>query len=914
MYRQINMGGHPGPNRNPAGRCWPWPLAWLVLALAVPAGIQANESQIQAFQDAGCTQAFFDAFNRGTSDAELQKLSGKTPDCFKAWLTFKSSAESDKGAGASRGVRGSATSGTRADAATGTDPLMPVQQSLLGVHCHDLGDGLKAKNLDVIANDAKNAANADCAILVALEYRQRHQTDQADRIAKDVIRVDADSRKPTYPLILFYKIAYLGGDDRDLAELQRAQGQTGLARIARDLMLEQHRPQIDAYLKDPRGKDCPDLGNALSADNGTLVQALKGVCKAYRDWDAAWRQRTSGGGNSGPPTASELGAKLDAFVNSYPVLALGDKYDVPGWVGREVRPAIECAEAFETPYERYQELRARNGKLAERRSLLKAAVTAAGECQSPLLLPISSAQRELEEISRETQAAPGQDQQRTVLERDIEAMVDSEATRASYRVANWRTIAQQLPGGLSPGYASLLDLLDSYERCSSTIQIGPHESVPQECRQFGPQVQPGYVSGQRAVIYSESVANAIIRKSLNSAKNESPPARTVAMPEPGAGQRQTLAQAFMPFQSDKVLNAKGFAADVTNFKNSIELSLRGSGHSTECISPDTMNQIRPTKAWVWIAFADCRLGERNWEDTAKNLDTAARSVGPTDADPLRGLVVRRLLVLQDQADTAGVSGYGHRELGNRIGLKPQSLWLRNALLEANQLRTTSQAPVQTRDINDRTESAPPLVSSEDRKPCTRTELKTGGVMLQGDCRQESISRPQSSRYTTEWGKLKHLEYYKSLSQGFLSDPKEILVTAEKAGALLFQTFSYWDALALEEAPPTLGASETWLARQLSQAQGSDLTHLARSLWDTEQRKALANQGAWQVREFILRHAVVRRALELGCSQLASTELDIIKPAYFGPTMVPDAFRQFHDRVVSAAEKMSDSGQCPAPSQ
>lgn len=278
------------------------------------------------------------------------------------------------------------------------------------------------------------------------------------------------------------------------------------------------------------------------------------------------------------------------------------------------------------------------------------------------------------------------------------------------------------------------------------------------------------------------------------------------------------------------------------------------------------------------------------------------------ADPLKDLMVRRLLVLQDRAETAGATGYGRRDLGNQIGRRPASEWLRAALAEANGAAVGTEAAPKT--PGDNATGSSQLLDSlpKGRRPCQIEAVATGGGSVSiGDCPPHAIPPPRD-RYATDWERLKPLAYYRLLEgRPFASSAKPKLLAAEKASGGIFHTFAYWDALLLNQAPPTVGDSPTWLAQTLWRAPPEKLSGLADTLVTTAQSTPLP--GADETRQFILRHAIARRALELGCSKLAIRKLELIQTAFFSDGKVPGAFADVHDRVVGVAHTLADSGAC-----
>ncbi len=155
-------------------------------------------------------------------------------------------------AGAAATSSGATSGQDGADPGRADNPIQQAQQRLFAVHCADAQKTLGNNDLERVGHGFRNPG---CAILVAFEYRKRGQVDQADRWAKDVYRLSADPTQPTYPLIVFYQVAYLNAEllpTLQIAERPDATGQKPLTVLATQITRDARGPDRSGLSVPPR--------------------------------------------------------------------------------------------------------------------------------------------------------------------------------------------------------------------------------------------------------------------------------------------------------------------------------------------------------------------------------------------------------------------------------------------------------------------------------------------------------------------------------------------------------------------------------------------------------------------------------------------------------------------------------------
>lgn len=394
-----------------------------------------------------------------------------------------------------------------------------------------------------------------------------------------------------------------------------------------------------------------------------------------------------------------------------------------------------------------------------------------------------------------------------------------------------------------------------------------------------------------------------------------------------------IASVFLFLRSDEVLSASGFRERPQMFRPSVEASLKRAGQDPGCISAETWSAIRAEEVWVWVAFADCRLAQGRYPDAVENLDVAARFT-EGNAHPLGVLILSRLVAVVRAAEGAGI---GRETLVSHVGSRPTSGWLSEALRQALEAR-----PESPEDL---------LAKSARSDP--KAEITTSGLSAADLCVNRlgkepgtgsantpfrfdpnaprcppgrppdtpsamSVPPPESDppldHGTGSSDRLANLPYYRALTLGGVLDPLPAFSATEAASFPLQGVFGYWDAAALGDRPPALvGAGERWLVDSLLRVPGERLVATANVLPIELQMASVAPDHPTPMRQFVVRHAIARRALELGCTELARQQLRLIEGSGLTQPAIPRELGELHARAL-AASAGRDSGACPWPSR
>ena len=145
---------------------------------------------------------------------------------------------------------------------------------------------------------------------------------------KKVIDDYADRAAPTYPLILYYKIAYLGGGESDLSKLKRRQADMHLVDRALGQLFVTRQAELRSFITDPRGKECLNTGmlgsNSAPSWMQDLTKGITRVCQQVEAWEQLVEKRRNSPADSLTPTVSgkELLTALKKVEALYPFPSL----------------------------------------------------------------------------------------------------------------------------------------------------------------------------------------------------------------------------------------------------------------------------------------------------------------------------------------------------------------------------------------------------------------------------------------------------------------------------------------------------------------------------------------------------------------------------------------------------------------
>jgi hypothetical protein len=675
----------------------------------------------------------------------------------------------------------------------------------------------------------------DCMVLVAEAHRGRGDIRTALDVLKDVIGFAEDPQRDTYPLLLFYKVAYLNGTKADFSNLQRRD--TGLAEQARQVFLTRRRDEILGYLRDPRGKDCPQVSPPFD-DAG--LDRLKSVCEAAR----AWQQADS----TGAASLDEQLRLLDALGNAYSGQVYGQDLKPPYWIGAErdrIQQDLGCVTHYNKHINTYHA--ARNGALAltAQRDALLAAQDAIRPCRDRLAqLRIDEARIEgaLARVEQQIRDREERMSARQRLEQEITEALQLNMIPSESQVESWEQQVRRILGGyLSQRCKDALIALRSYHRCDKEYpSIWMDERLPPDCEQLGFRAMPQPNKGQKVVRGDQAVALAVIRGYIGG---------TPVTAAAGCDLYKTFT-----FLSEATATFQGKPPN--SFEPTVRTNLKECGASINCISTETMAAIQPRKAWVWTAFADCRLQEARYGDAVQNLDIAAGHVRPDRRPDLEDLIVRRLQAVADRASGAGERGFDEAGLRSKVGLKKGSRWLRDALAvgpRAPPPRPPTNTPSES--INSRLATA-----SRSAPPPPSTGHVTGG--------------PDDRWYANHWNEAATLTYFETLGT---NDPDigQVMTSVEQAHPELLGLMRYWDQIELGSSVAIGSEAVKGIVDRLGDAEPDRLDRVASEVARSKSSFDLRNELGFYPADFAVYHAIARRAIELDCPSIAAEQLQPI---------------------------------------
>ena len=471
-------------------------------AASVNSSVVPRSPELERLRAAGCPEEFIAAFEAERADRWLARKSGLR--CLSAFMSVADDVTPQRPAGA-RIAQGAAAA---------------VRGRLLDLYCYDAAAALQ-KDPGSAARMIASGRNPDCGILAAFALRERGLPSDADSLAGELIRLYTDPVKPTYPLMLYYKVAYLDGGARELGELARQPNGSALGAEARAEMLRSLEAQVAGFLKNPQTvRPCPDLSARLPSDD-PLRASVERVCMAIEHWESA----LAATGLSGQAWVTGLEGALTELAGAYPVNVLGRSFEAPFWVSREARPWLDCAGAFYEAFDRANNL-ADTRQLQMRWTALMESMKASRQCpQSTQIahrLPVEAVRSQLAQVEGDIEAGQRSGGVLEGLQRRILDQVGRDGPRAARFLPDWLDEVRALPRGSPPldkEVQRLLDRLGEVLRCWNITSLGPGEELAEECRSLGAGLDSTGDPGRRSVTYDHTQARNALDELLESARS-----------------------------------------------------------------------------------------------------------------------------------------------------------------------------------------------------------------------------------------------------------------------------------------------------------------------------------------------------------------------------------------------------------
>ena len=663
----------------------------LLLTAFVPFSADADDGR-KALRIAGCGEGVIDAFLReGKKAAIMQAQEKRNFSCIRAVMRLKDKHKipDTEAPIHSEPVPMSQDPNPEPISEFAINAEKKWRDRLNKVRCPTLVEkaARPESDLDLLTDQALEHNNPDCAIFVAEAYRIRGDGDKGDALAKKVIDDYADRAAPTYPLILYYKIAYLGGGESDLSKLKRRQADMHLVDRALGQLFVTRQAELRSFITDPRGKECLNTGmlgsNSAPSWMQDLTKGITRVCQQVEAWEQLVEKRRNSPADSLTPTVSgkELLTALKKVEALYPFPFANGAIDEPRWINN-VRIDANCAVSFEqhvTTFLRIEGLQ--RIPQAGAPALERALAALASRCDRAIdyfKIPKDLAEQRLkavlDTIGQQSLFAPAANATKVSnpmaingLLDEIDAQVADDPSALGELPDRWTEQAKPfIEAGVFPeAYRQLLELLRLYKRCEQHhSHVQSEADIPGECQPFSPSMDLSSTddNGKFLVRWDPQRFQELVRKAHDKAKATPRPRNTESAPS----RTRTLHGIVKAIsEQDWIDNANqnGLRA----FENEVaeQFTMVGYDYATY-VSEETRRAVAPNPPWVWVAFADCRLFERRWTDAIENLVIAATKA-TEENNRTRALIVRRLRRVSEEAKDAGIPEYGPDNLKNMVG-------------------------------------------------------------------------------------------------------------------------------------------------------------------------------------------------------------------------------------------------------
>jgi hypothetical protein len=448
-------------------------------------------------------------------------------------------------------------------------------------------------------------------------------------------------------------------------------------------------------------------------------------------------------------------------------------------------------------------------------------------------------------------------------------------------------------GNFPRAYEKLLGLLKHYNNCKENHSgVYSENEISSNCRKYGPKVllNTSNQDGQFLVVWDPEVFQDLVRDA-HAETQKSPRPRNRQPTQP---QRTWISLFSVVNKMSKkgwIDNASQHGIHAFEDKVAEQLASVGYNYSTH-VSEDTRRAVATNPAWIWVAFADCRIFERRYKDAIENLVIAATKA-TEENQSIKTLIVHRLRQASEEADASGIPEYGSDNLEimvNKLTDVQPPAWLLTALSEG-----VYEMGIESYSGDD-TERGPKDDQANRNYVCN------------------NFGTYVCDWFEKHWSDLEVLPYYKAIEDAaedykrpFI---KEYFSDAANAKPDLFRIISAWDAaeLGLEE-PKGVQQADRWLLASIrSEEEAQELSKLYNTILINDEFPNWIKGAEEKHRRFILRHAVIRRAIELGCKQIATKEANkIIDSKYidaFGESA--NKIAKLHIAVEKAIQNMPEN--------
>ena len=769
---------------------------------------------------------------------------------------------------------------------------------LAQVHCRTIVKpaARSEADLDLLEDRALEHNNPDCAIFVAEAYRKRGDSKKGDDLAKKVLINYADRGAPTYPLILYYKIAYLGGGDSDLTNLKGAQGDMGLADRAVEIALAEKRAgfakvfadkrtELENYIKNPGAEVCPDIDVLNDASALQWMQDLavntKALCTRITEWERLEKRRSNSPKTHLAPnvTGKALSEALNEVAVLYPFPFGKKKIPEPRWITTS-RIDVNCVVSFEQHVNTFLSMRKFDRISQAGADALERALAALNAGCNPAVsnfrIPKEQVKKRLAGIRDAIRRKPpsaiaASSAQATIVSSattinglldEIDAKVADDPLALGDLPDQWweKAVPYIRVGNFPKAYEKLLGLLKHHNMCKENhFRVYSENEISSNCQKYNPKalLNTGNQDGQFLVNWDPVVFHDLVRDAHAEAK-KSPRPQNRQLAQPHRTWSSLFSVVNKMSKQGWINNANRHGIQAFEDKVVEQLASVGYDYSTY-VSEDTRRAVAPDPAWIWVAFADCRIFEKRWKDAIENLVIAATKA-TEENQSTRKLIVLRLQKASEEAKAKSVPEYGPENLEAMVKkltrVKPPE-WLLTALRES--------VPSYAEDTNRK-------ITQQQRQ----TVDANGNEYMCSVLAERGTATEKCTWFKKYWEELKELPYYSAIISALDYQEQQGLESlfsdATTTKPDLFRIISAWDAAELGLTDPKgVQKEDPWLLDSIRSENAQQLWNLSNKITGNDRFTKWIEGAKNEHRRFILRHAVIRRAIELDCKQIATKE-------------------------------------------
>jgi hypothetical protein len=480
------------------------------------------------------------------------------------------------------------------------------------------------------------------------------------------------------------------------------------------------RTELENYIKNPGAEVCPDIDVLNDASALPWMQDLavntKALCTRITEWERLEKRRSNSPKTHLAPnvTGKALSEALNEVAVLYPFPFGKKKIPEPRWITTS-RIDVNCVVSFEQHVNTFLSMRKFDRISQAGADALERALAALNAGCNPAVsnfrIPKEQVKKRLAGIRDAIRRKPpsaiaASSAQATIVSSattinglldEIDRKVEDDPSALGDLPDQWSEQAKSFigVGNFPKAYEKLLGLLKHYNTCKENhSRVYSENEISSNCQKYNPKalLNTGNQDGQFLVNWDPVVFHDLVRDAHAEAK-KSPRPQNRQLAQPHRTWSSLFSVVNKMSKQGWINNANRHGIQAFEDKVVEQLASVGYDYSTY-VSEDTRRAVAPDPAWIWVAFADCRIFEKRWKDAIENLVIAATKT-TEENQSTRKLIVLRLQKASEEAKAKSVPEYGPENLEamvKKLTRVKSPEWLLTELRDNSSLRPRLSPP------------------------------------------------------------------------------------------------------------------------------------------------------------------------------------------------------------------------------